>query len=153
MTKNITFITIRDIKKQTNRTLEWANRWQYRCVCNKEWSRHPWGHSAPRQCKTWYRKQNHGTLAEIQVGGSRSPSIQSRHLSLRLRHFCSPKEGSEGQTIHLGRRRQAVGPMCGTGSQRSPGNFTRQPFTALYRSGTSTSTARANTSVLKFLYK
>ena len=38
----------------------------------------------------------------------RSPSIQSRPLSLRLRHFWSPKKSSEGQTIHLGRRRQTV---------------------------------------------
>ena len=30
------------------------------------------------------------TLAEIQVGGSRSPSIQSKPLSLRLCHFWSP---------------------------------------------------------------
>ena len=34
----------------------------------------------------------------------------------------------------------------GTGSQRSPENFTRQSFTALCRSGTSASTARANVS-------
>ena len=34
--------------------------------------------------------------------------MQSRPLSLQLRHFWSPKKGSEGQTIHLGRRRQAV---------------------------------------------
>ena len=31
----------------------------------------------------------------------RFSSIQSRPLSLRLRHFWSPKKGSEGQTIHL----------------------------------------------------
>ena len=35
------------------------------------------------------------------VGGSRSPSIQTRPLSLRLCHFWSPKKDSEGQTIHL----------------------------------------------------
>ena len=40
---------------------------------------------------------------------------------------------------------------CGTGSQRSPGNFTRQPFTALCRSGTSASTAKANTSDVQVL--
>ena len=38
----------------------------------------------------------------------RSPSIQSRPLSLRLRHFCSPKKGSEEQIIYLRQRRQAV---------------------------------------------
>ena len=38
----------------------------------------------------------------------RASSIQSRPLSLRLRHFWSHKKGSEGQTIHLGRRRLAV---------------------------------------------
>ena len=59
-------------------------------------------------CKASYGQHNHGTLAEIQVGGSRSPSIQSRSLSLRLRHFLSPKKDFEGQTIHLGRRCQAV---------------------------------------------
>ena len=47
-------------------------------------------------------------LAEIQVEGLRSPSVQSRPLSLWLRYFWSPKNGSEGQTIHLGRRRQSV---------------------------------------------
>ena len=42
------------------------------------------------------------------MGGSRPSSIQSRPLSLQLRLFWSPKKGSEGQTIHLGKRRQAV---------------------------------------------
>ena len=37
---------------------------------------------------------------------------------------------------------------CGTGSQRRRGNFTRQPFTVLCRSGT---TARANTSDMQVL--
>ena len=46
--------------------------------------------------------------AEVRVGGSRSPSIQSRSLSLRFRHFWFPKKGSEGQTIHLERRRQTI---------------------------------------------
>ena len=105
---------------------------------------HPWGHSAPRQCKASYGQHNHGTRAEIQVGGSRSPSIQSRPLSLRLCHFWSPKKGSEGQTIHLGQR-------CRTVSQCSPGNFTRQPFTALCHSGASASTTRANTSDIQVL--
>ena len=68
----------------------------------------PWGHSAPRQSKASYGQHYHGTLTEIQVGGCWSPSIQSRPLSLRLCHFWSPKKGSEGQTIHLGRRHQAV---------------------------------------------
>ena len=40
---------------------------------------------------------------------------------------------------------------CGTGSQRSPGNLMRQPFTALCRSGTRASTARANTSDIQVL--
>ena len=65
---------------------------------------YPWGHSAPRQCKASYGQHNHGTLAEIQVRGSRSPSIQSRPLFLWLRHFRSPRKSSEGQTIHLGRQ-------------------------------------------------
>ena len=69
---------------------------------------HPWGHSAPRQCKASYVQHNHGTLAEIQMVGSRSPSIQSRSLSMRLCHFWSPKKGFEGQSIHLGWRCQAV---------------------------------------------
>ena len=68
---------------------------------------HPWFHSAPRQCKASYGQHNHGTLAEIQVGGSRSPSIHSRLLSVRLRQFVRQK-GSVGQTTHLARRRQAV---------------------------------------------
>ena len=40
---------------------------------------------------------------------------------------------------------------CGTGSQHSPGKFTRQPFKALCRSGTSASTTRANTSDIQVL--
>ena len=35
----------------------------------------------------------------------RSPSIQFRPLSLRLRNFWFPNKGSGGQTIHLGRRK------------------------------------------------
>ena len=54
-----------------------------------------------RQCKASYSQHNHGTLAEIQVGDSRSPSIQSRPLSLPLYHLWYPKKGSKGQTIHL----------------------------------------------------
>ena len=53
---------------------------------------HPWGYSAPRQCKTSYGQHNHGTLAEIQVGGSWSPSMKSRPLSLRLCQFWSSKK-------------------------------------------------------------
>ena len=41
--------------------------------------------------------------------------------------------------------------MCGTGSQRSPGNFTRQPFIALCSSGTSVLASRANTSDIQVL--
>ena len=48
-------------------------------------------------------------------------------------------------------RTTTSGSMCGTCSQHSPGNFTRQPFTALCRSGTSASTARANTSDIQVL--
>ena len=44
----------------------------------------------------------------LHQSSKRSPSIQSRPLSLRLRHFWSPKKGSEEQMIHLGWRRQAV---------------------------------------------
>ena len=40
---------------------------------------------------------------------------------------------------------------CGTGSKHSPGDFTRQPFTTLCRSGSSASTARANTSDIQIL--
>ena len=40
---------------------------------------------------------------------------------------------------------------CGTGSQLSPGSFTRQPFTALCRSETSVSAARANSSDIQVL--
>ena len=47
--------------------------------------------------------------------------------------------------------RKTSSSTCRTGSQRSPGNFTRQPFTALCRSGTSASTARANTSDIQVL--
>ena len=48
-------------------------------------------------------------LAETCVNRpTRSPSIQSRPFYLRLRHFWFPKKDSEGQTVHLGRRRKAV---------------------------------------------
>ena len=42
-------------------------------------------------------QHNHSTLAEIQVGGSRSPAIQSRPLSLRLCHFWSPEMALRGK--------------------------------------------------------
>ena len=45
-------------------------------------------------------------------------------------------------------RKTTSSSTCGTGSQRSPGNFTILPFTALCRSGT---TARANTSDIQVL--
>ena len=86
-------------------------------------------------------------LAEIQVGDSQSPSIQSKPLSLRLRHFWSPKKGSEGANGSP----WMTTTTCGTGSQHSPRNFTRQPFTTLCRSGTSASTTRANTSDIQVL--
>ena len=41
--------------------------------------------------------------------------------------------------------------MCVTSSQRSPGNFTIQPFSASCCSGTSASIARANTSDIQVL--
>ena len=106
---------------------------------------HPWGHSAPRQCRASYDQHNHGTLAEIQVGGSWSPSIESRPLSLRLCHFLSPKKANDSPQM------MTSSSKCGTSLQRSPGNFIRQPFTALCRSGTSASTARANTSDIQVL--
>ena len=40
-------------------------------------------------------------LAEIQAGGSKSPSIQSRSLSLRLHHFWSPKKALRGKRFTL----------------------------------------------------
>ena len=46
-------------------------------------------------------------------------------------------------------RTTASSSTCRTGAQRSPGNFTRLPFTALCRNGTSASTARVNTSDMK----
>ena len=96
------------ILKEINRSLECTNRWQYRCLCNKEWFRQERGSSLPAATGsqvqvTWLKPSR-----IIQVGGSRSPSIQSRPLSLRLRHFWSPRKGFEGQTIHLGRWCQAV---------------------------------------------
>ena len=94
--------------KRKSQSLECANRSQYHCVCVTECFQHLWGHSAPWQCKASYGQHNQDTLAEIQVGGCRSPSIQSWPLFLRLHHFWFPKKGSEGQTIHLRRRRQAV---------------------------------------------
>ena len=59
-----------------------------------------------------------------------------------LKRLCRPNDSPRTTTSSS---------MCGTGSQRSPGNFTRQPFTGLYRSGTSASTARPNTSDIQVL--
>ena len=136
------------VQKVTSWSLEWANRWQYRCVCNKEWFRQERGSSlstarGSRVQVTWLKASR-----IIQVGGSRSPSIQSRPLSLRLRHFLSPKRlwGANDSP-----RTMTSCSTCGTGSQRSPGNFTRQPFTALCHSGTSALTSRGNTSDIQVL--
>ena len=105
---------------------------------------HPWVHSAPRQCKASYGQHNHGNLAELQVGGSWSPSIQSRPLSCDYAIFGPLKKA-------LRNKRFTSSSTCGTDPQRSSGNFTSQPFTALCRSGTSVSTARANTSDIQVL--
>ena len=78
----------------------------------------------------------------------RSPSIQSRPLSLQLCNFWSPRKGLRGKDSP---RTTTSSSMCRIGSQRSPGNFMRQPFTALCRSETSASTARANTSDIQVL--
>ena len=83
---------------------------------------HPGDHSAPQQCKASYGQHNHGTLAEIQVGGSRSPSIQSRSLSLWLCHFWSSKRlwGANDSPRTMTSRS-----MCRIGLQHSPGIFSR----------------------------
>ena len=62
---------------------------------------HPCGHSAPRQCMASYVQHNHGILAEIQMGGSLWPSIQSRPLSLQLCHFWTPKKALRGKRFIL----------------------------------------------------
>ena len=82
------------------------------------------------------------TLAEIQVGCHLpySPDLSSCDYTI----FWPPKKDSERQTT-------TSSSTCGTGSLRRPGNFTRQPFTALCRSGTSASTAAANTSDIQVL--
>ena len=54
-----------------------------------------------RQCKASYSQHNHGTLAEIQVGGSWSPSIQSRPLSLPLCHLRYPEKALRGKRFTL----------------------------------------------------
>ena len=142
---------MRSIQKETSRSLECANRWQYRCVCNKEWFRQERGSSLPaatgsRVQVTWLKASR-----RIQVGSSLTPSIQSRPLYLWLRHFFlslkrlwgandSPRTTTSSSTYGT----QYV--------QRSPGNFTRQPFTAFCRNGRSASTDRANTSDIHVLF-
>ena len=79
----------------------------------------------------------------------RSPFIQSRPLSLQLCHFWSPKERLWG--VNNSPQMMTSSSMCRTGSQCSPRNFTRQPFTTLCCSGTSASTARANASDIQVL--
>ena len=115
----------------------------------KEWFRQERGSSLPatrrsRVQLTWLKDSR-----RIQVGGSRSHSIQSRPLSLRLRHILSPKKRFWGANDSP--RTTKSSSTCGTSSQHSPGNFTRQTFTALCRSGTSALAARANTSDIQVL--
>ena len=40
-------INVRGIQKETSRSPECANLWQYRCVCNKEWFRQERGSTLP----------------------------------------------------------------------------------------------------------
>ena len=90
-------------------------------------------------------RHNHGSLAEIQVKGSQSSSIQSRPLSLWLHYFWSPKKALRGKRLTSD---DDVRQCMQTGSQRSPGNFTRQSFTTLCRSGTTATTNTSDTQVL-----
>ena len=115
------------------------------CVCNKEWLRQERASSltaarGSRVQVTWLKAS---TLAEIQMGGhppyspDLSPCCYAIFDALKLLWGAndSPRTTTPSST-------------CGTVSQRSPGNFTRQPFTALCRSGT---TARVNTSDIQVL--
>ena len=84
-------------------------------------------------------KSRDSKLAEACINcPTRSPSIQSRPLSLRLCHFWSTKKGKR---FHLERRHQAV--FAELIHNATPG-ILREPFTTLCRSGSSASTARAN---------
>ena len=58
---------------------------------------HQWGHFAPRQCKASYGQHNHSTPAEIQVGGSRSPSIQSNLSPCDYAIFSPLKKALKGK--------------------------------------------------------
>lgn len=93
--------------------------------------------------------QDYSTLAEVQVEGSQSPSIES-NLSLRLRHFLSPQKKLLGANDSP--RMTTANSKRGTGLHRSSRNFTRQTFTALCLSETSASTARANISKIHALF-
>ena len=96
------------VQKETSRSLECANKWQYRSVCNKEKLRQERVSSLPaarvsRVKVTWLKAS---TLAEIQVGGHPpySPDLSPCDYAI----FGPLKRGFEGQTIHLGRRLQSV---------------------------------------------
>ena len=135
------------VQKETSQSLKCENQWQYHCVCNKEWFRQEHGSSLPTARESRVQVTWRKASRRIQVRGSWSPSIQSWPLYLQLCHFWSPKNRLWGANNSP----RTSSSTCGNGSRRRPGNFTRQPFTALCCSGTSASTARANTSDIQVL--
>ena len=86
------------------------------------------------------------TFAEIQVGGHPPYSPDPSPCDYAI--FGPLKKALRGKRFTSN---NDVKPMCGTSSQRSPRNFTRQPFTTLCCSGTNASTTRANTSDIQVL--
>ena len=130
--------------KRNEPELECANRWHYRCVCNKEWFRQErvsflLAARGSRMQVTWLKasrsmrkSSNAATLHTVQIS---VPAITP---------FLVPYKRLWGANDSP--RTTTSSSKCGTGSQRSLGNFTRQPFTALCRSETSSSTGKANTS-------
>ena len=98
----------RAFKKKRAVGLECSNRWQYRCVCKKEWFRQERGSSLPAARGSWvhvtWLKATKAFKWEVLGHPSYSPDLSPCDYAI----FWPPKKGSEGQTIHFGRRSQAV---------------------------------------------
>ena len=75
-----------------SRSLECANQWQYRCVCNNEWFQLERGSSLPTAKGSWVQVTwlEASTLAEIQVEGHPpySPDLSPCNYAI----FCPLKK-------------------------------------------------------------
>ena len=139
---------IRGVKKEMSRNLECANRWQYCCVCNKEWFRQALEVHCPllegHGCKvTWLKasrnmrqSSNAITLHTVQIWPCDYAIFGPLKKPLSVKRFTSDDN-----------LKQYVWNWFTT----QPREFDETPFTALCRSVTSASTAMTNTSDIQVL--